>query len=297
MHTKPILDYSRKHTLFNLIACHRTTDDRINLSGCLCHDVTAKYFWFDQPAVSKCSIANMTDVCMNDKFWTVFPSLNLKKALNPMGADETEIIKTLEHNSDPMILMPYGPCMADVLHLLPYEQNVFLFIPLSDMPVMSVVNRLMNLITFRRAVRKEIQDYLQLSAKISLDKLPYDDIHDMLDIVCGLSDYRPYQTQPMAETLKRTTETDIIGTNGADVKTMAKKAYYGQRLKPGMTVKVTMKPFVVGRGHLPVYEGVITQSDKSEDGIYLRKTTGQRSDTYLAYHHIEAIEILTKEKS
>lgn len=292
MPEKSGLDYAHKPTLFNLIACQRSPDNRIHMTGCLCHNVEAKYFWFDQPAVSSCTNTDMPDVIMSDRFWTVFPSLNLKKVLNPMGADEAEIVKTLEHNNDPIILMPYGACMADIFRLLPEQQTTFLFIPLSDMPVMSVINRLMNLITFRRAIRNRLQPFIQHNTGVELNELPLDAVHDMLDIISDRSGYRSYQTQPMSDSIERAMDNYNIGVNGANIVTMVKKAYYNQTLKPGMTVKVNMKPSVVGRGHLPVYEGVIDQARMDENGIYLHKTRHERSNTYLDYQHIDRIEIL-----
>lgn len=292
MPEKSGLDYAHKPTLFNLIACQRSPDNRIHMTGCLCHNVEAKYFWFDQPAVSSCTNTDMPDVIMSDRFWTVFPSLNLKKVLNPMGADEAEIVKTLEHNNDPIILMPYGACMADIFRLLPEQRTTFLFIPLSDMPVMSVINRLMNLITFRRAIRNRLQPFIQHNTGVELNELPLDAVHDMLDIISDRSGYRSYQTQPMSDSIERAMDNYNIGVNGANIVTMVKKAYYNQTLKPGMTVKVNMKPSVVGRGHLPVYEGVIDQARMDENGIYLHKTRHERSNTYLDYQHIDRIEIL-----
>lgn len=292
MPEKTGLDYAHKPTLFNLIACQRSPDNHIHMTGCLCHNVEAKYFWFDQPAVSSCTNADMPDVIMSNRFWTVFPSLNLKKVLNPMGADEAEIVKTLEHNNDPIILMPYGACMADIFRLLPEQRTTFLFIPLSDMPVMSVINRLMNLITFRRAIRNRLQPFIQHNTGVELNELPLDAVHDMLDIISDRSGYHSYQTQPMSDSIERAMDNYNIGVNGANIVTMVKKAYYNQTLKPGMTVKVNMKPSVVGRGHLPVYEGVIDQARMDENGIYLHKTRHERSNTYLDYQHIDKIEIL-----
>ena len=290
-------DYAHKPTLFNLIACQRSSDNHIHMTGCLCHNIEAKHFWFDQPAVSRCVNSDMSAIIMSDKFWTVFPSLNLTKVLNPLGADEAEIVKTLEHNNHPMILAPYGACMADIFRLLPEQQTIFLFIPLSDMPVMSVINRLMNLVTFRRAIRNKLQSFIQHNVGVELNELQLDAVHDMLDIISDYSGYRSYQTQPMSDSIERAMDNHNIGVNGANIVTMVKKTYYNQTLKPGMTVRVDMKPSVVGRGHLPVYEGVIDQARMDEDGIYLHKTRYERSNTYLDYQHIDRIEILSHERS
>ena len=45
-------DYAHKPTLFNLIACQRSSDNHIHMTGCLCHNIEAKHFWFDQPALT-----------------------------------------------------------------------------------------------------------------------------------------------------------------------------------------------------------------------------------------------------
>ena len=53
-------DYAHKPTLFNLIACQRSSDNHIHMTGCLCHNIEAKHFWFDQPAVSRCVNSDMS---------------------------------------------------------------------------------------------------------------------------------------------------------------------------------------------------------------------------------------------